>query len=314
MAACAASLKQLSERGIKYESVFVDSASTDGSVEIARTLFDKVIGLESSPYLNAGAARHVGTQNCLGTWILYLDGDMELAPEILSDIAKLLQDGRAGAGLCGYTENIYPDGGREFIRFRGNFDGRNCQSFGGAVLLPRKKVLKAGNWSCSLYSYEETELYSRLSRTGVEVTWHERRMVTHKTVRVSAVRKLLGVINPYRSYLGKKFYGVGQVTRLTLRNGNFFAFARSKSEGYLMLISMLLGILGAVWISLAALWLPFAVFCSNAFRLGIKSAVNYTCWLPQFVFGLMRLRPNFRPSIHHIYVQSPEILSPKIVA
>ncbi len=302
--ACMESLNQLAALEIDYETIFVDSASTDNSPLIAQSGFDQVLCLAQSPFLNAGAARNAGTQYAKGDWVLYLDGDMELAPEILADISKLVRSGQTHDGLCGFTENIYPDGSRDLIHFRGNFAGANCRMFGGAVLLPRLKVLEAGNWSCGLYAYEESELYSRLLRCGVNVLWYDHRMVQHKTLAVSLNRKLWGAIFPFRSYLGKKFYGAGQVTRLTLRNGNFRDFVRLKPDAYLMLASILIAIAAAPWLSWMSGLFPILTFVVFTLRQGIRSAVNYSCWTVQLAFGFWRLNPDYHPTVDHILLRA----------
>lgn len=302
--ACITSLRQLAALEIDYETIFVDSASTDNSAMIAQSGFDQVLCLAQSPFLNAGAARNVGTQHAKGDWVLYLDGDMELAPEILVDIGKLIRSGQTDDGLCGFTENIYPDDSRDLIHFRGNFAGSNCRMFGGAVLLPRLKVLEAGNWSCALYAYEESELYSRLLRCGVNVRWYDHRMVEHKTPAVSLNRKLWGAMIPFRSYLGKKFYGAGQVTRLTLRNGNFRDFVRLKPDGYLMVASVLVALAAAPWLPWTAGLLPMLTFVVVTLRQGIRSAVNYSCWTVQLAFGLWRLNPEFHPTVDQILIRT----------
>jgi glycosyltransferase involved in cell wall biosynthesis len=298
--ACISSLRRLAALEIGYETIFVDSASTDDSPIIAQSGFDQVLCLAQSPFLNAGAARHVATQYAKGNWVLYLDGDMELAPEILPAIDNLISSGRTDDGLCGFTENVYPDGSRDLIRFRGNKEGTKCRMFGGAVLLPRLKVLEAGNWSCALYAYEESELYSRLLRCGVNVLWYDHRMVEHKTPAVSLNRKFWGAIIPFRSYLGKKFYGAGQVTRFTLRNGNFRDFVRLKPDAYLMLASVFVAIAAAPWLSWTAGLVPSLTFLVFTLRQGIRCAVNYTCWLVQLAFGFWRLNPDYHPTVDQI--------------
>lgn len=295
LARAAASLQQLCTLGMPWESLFVDSASTDSSLSVARQTFDLVVALAPHPYLNAGAARHVGTQHARGDWILYLDGDMELAADIVPAIGALIEGGSPLAGLSGITENLYPDGMREPIRFRGNVDGQDCRMFGGAVLLPRRLVLEAGNWSCGLFAYEESELYARLLVHGARVRWHEVRLAIHHTPRVEARRKLAGNLWPKGSHLGKKFYGAGQVTRLTLAGGDFLAFARLKWEPYLMLGSVAVGLLAWPWLGWAAALAPLLALAFNAARLGPRGAANYACWLSQVPFGWFALDRSFRP-------------------
>lgn len=300
---CIASLGQLEALKIKYETIFVDSASADDSVIIAQSGFDYVLRLAQSQFLNAGAARHVGTKHAKGDWVLYLDGDMELAPEILPAIEELIRSRRTDCGLCGFTENVYPSGSRDLIYFRGNRAGYNCRMFGGAVLLPRLKVLEAGNWSCALYAYEESELYSRLLRCGASVIWHEQRLVVHKTQYVSKIRKLVGAIVPFRSYLGKKFYGAGQVTRLTLQNDNFFNFFFLKPDAYLMLVSFLIAVAGAPWLSWCAGILPALTFIVLTLRQGVPATVNNICWIVQVAFGWGRLNNRYYPVVDQVLIR-----------
>lgn len=302
--ACAASLLQLDTIGVAYETLFIDSASSDDSMRIAADCFDRAVLLAPSPLLNAGAARHVGTAQAHGDWILYLDGDMELSPEILPAIAALVRSGKRDEGLSAYTEHWFPDGTRQLSQYSGNAAGQPCRMYGGAVLLPRQKVLDAGNWSCELYAYEESELYARLLRQGVKVIWHDCRLVAHLTPKITPVRKLFGAIFPYRSYLGKKFYGAGQVTRLTLREGHFWQFARLKPESYLMLASLLLALLALPFLSFKALLLPLAVFGISAARVGLFRSISYACWQLQVPWGLFRTNTRFQPAISTIMVRT----------
>lgn len=303
LAACGASLRQLDGLGIAYETLFVDSASTDNSVAIARTCFDTVVCLAASPDLNAGAARHAGTLRCSGKWILYMDGDMELSPEILPAIASLVQRNAVDEGLCAYTENVYDDGTRDLIEYKGNQPGKPCRMIGGTSLLPRNRVLEAGNWSCALYAYEESELYSRLLASNTKVIWYDCRLVLHNTPKIATKHKLTGLLFPYGSYLGKKFYGAGQVTRLTVQRGNFFAFARLKPEPYLMLFGILLGIATLPFAFWAALLFPCAAFAANWMRGGLRSAIGYAFWQCQIVWGLSRLNLRFSPVVEQVLVK-----------
>jgi glycosyltransferase involved in cell wall biosynthesis len=303
LAACAASLEQLDMLRMPYETIFVDSASTDSSVPIARVHFDKVICLDASGYLNAGAARHIGTNACSGTWVLYMDGDMELSPEIIPAIRALLESGAQDRGLCAYTENVFPDGTRDLIEFKGNRPDYPCRMIGGTSILPRQKVIEAGNWSCRLYAYEEAELYCRLADLGTQVIWHACRLVEHKTPKVPLSRKLAGVLVPYRSYLGKKFYGAGQVTCLTLSGGHFMSFARKKPEAYIMTASLVLAAAFAPLLSWFALFLPSTAFAVNLARLGLRGAINQVCWQMQLVCGLWKQVPAFEPRIQQILVR-----------
>lgn len=299
LAAGAASLAFLAAAGIRFESIYVDSASSDDSVRLARELFDTVIVLGPHPSLNAGAARHVGTGAARGDWVLYLDGDMELLEDMIAPIAALVRGGDLHQGLCGYTVNHFSNGERSRIVYAGNKDGEPCRGFGGAVLLPRAALLAAGNWPLALFSYEEAELHSRLEQTRVRVIWHERDFVKHTTPWVSNLTKLTGLMWPVSSYLGKKFYGPGQVTRLTLAHGNFLQFARIRPWGYLIIAALAASLLALPFTRLGALIFPTVALAMILAR-GLKFFLVHCAWIPQVGLGLHKLDCSFAPRIDSI--------------
>jgi glycosyltransferase involved in cell wall biosynthesis len=285
--ACIESFKLLRTTDLLYETIFVDSSSTDDSVAVAEQGFDKIVCLPESPHLNAGLARHLGTLQAKGIWTLYLDGDMELAADILPAIRALVTSNLSTQGLCGFTQNFYPDGSSDVIRFAGNIDGSPCKIFGGAVLLPTAQVLKSGNWACELYAYEEMELYSRLLKNDVKVIWSAQRMVIHHTPKVSTFKKLSGSVLPFRSFLGKKFYGAGQATAYSLVHGNIGLFIKLKPDPYMMIASFWMSLISLSWVSWSWIVIPSVSFLITLRRLGLKGAVNATCWLVQVPVGFL---------------------------
>ena len=69
------------------EIIVVDSASTDRTVEIARS-FNAIVYDE--PWQGFAASKNSAIAKCTGTWILSLDADEELSPELQSQIRNLL--------------------------------------------------------------------------------------------------------------------------------------------------------------------------------------------------------------------------------
>lgn len=301
---CAASLLAIKDAGILYESIYVDSASSDQSVYVAKKYLDVVIVLADSPHLNASAARAVGTDHAQGEWILYLDGDMMLAPGFVPIIKKYIAQHNGIDGVAGRTLNRYPDGSSDFIVFHGNEDTKLCRAFGGAVMLKRDAVLQAGNWARNLYSNEEVELFSRLTKLNSEVIWTDETMVDHITEKFNATGKFLGNLLPYRSLLGKKFFGAGQVTRLCLSNGNFFAFARLKPHQYIMTLSLFGFAILLPFNVYVSITLPILTFILIALNRGIKFSVNCICWASQTFFGWRKLNVGFVPCVTEVFRQA----------
>lgn len=69
------------------EIVVLDSASTDRTVEIARSFNAKVY---DEPWKGFAASKNSAISKCTGDWILSLDADEELTPELQAQIRHLL--------------------------------------------------------------------------------------------------------------------------------------------------------------------------------------------------------------------------------
>ena len=159
----------------EHEILYVDSASTDDSVEIASAHADRVCELQDSPSLCAAAGRHVGTKEAKGIWVLYLDGDMELTSDFAAWINQMPEAGYGEniAGYIGYYTFVRSDGSQSKNRLHQPKGGK-AGYFGGAVLLRRENVLGAGNWNPSVVANEEIDLYNQaavrlMKKEGVPV-------------------------------------------------------------------------------------------------------------------------------------------------
>ncbi len=70
-----------------YEVIFVDSNSTDNSIDVAsKAEFDTVLKIENAA--GAAIARNVGAQTAKADILFFLDGDMELIPGFITKILK----------------------------------------------------------------------------------------------------------------------------------------------------------------------------------------------------------------------------------
>lgn len=308
---CAVSLATLRHAVESVETIYVDSASSDGSEEHARTLFDVVIALAPSSHLNASAGRWAGTRAARGDWILFLDGDMELCSEFIEVIRRYLSGLGQGEGVSGPTINIYPDGESRPIRFPRNVDTEPCRMFGGAVLLSASALRSAGGWNPRLYSNEEMELYGRLRATGAAVYWTALPLAKHYTERISQWRMLRGAFWPHGSVLGKKFFGLGQVVAAGIRGGTLATFVRIRSGVFVFLACGLAAVVAIVLRQYLASVVLAGVATWSAIRDGgAKGPVIFASWVPQIAFGVWRYPAYFEPEVSSIWRRPP--LSPSV--
>jgi glycosyltransferase involved in cell wall biosynthesis len=79
------------------EIIVLDSGSTDRTVEIARRYTSQVLSIQWPGY---GAARNIGMSRASGDWILWLDADERVTPELAEEIRQILVSG--DGRLSGY--------------------------------------------------------------------------------------------------------------------------------------------------------------------------------------------------------------------
>jgi glycosyltransferase involved in cell wall biosynthesis len=72
------------------EIIVVDDASTDRTVEIARSFGDRVTVLQNAVNSGPGHSRNVGVAASTGEYLAFLDADDKWLPEHLEDLAGLL--------------------------------------------------------------------------------------------------------------------------------------------------------------------------------------------------------------------------------
>ena len=79
------------------ETLLVDNASTDGSVEFVRSRFPWVKILQNPANLGFGAAINRGIREATGTYILFLNNDLYLEKNCLEELVRPLDDEAVGA-------------------------------------------------------------------------------------------------------------------------------------------------------------------------------------------------------------------------
>ncbi len=302
---CFNSLKPLAKI-MNAEIIYVDSASTDSSIGIAKAFATKVMRLGQSDKLSASAGRYVGTLVARGTWILYLDGDMELTPEFRKKIHLLITSKRAAPEVCGYIgryDNYYTDGSIRRDLLRQDPRGEKARCFGGAVLLLRDRVLAVGSWDYRLFSYEELDLHTRLLQQGHYVKYINIPMIKHYTRRESKLIVLFSMFVP-TAVIGKKYFGIGQVIRSRVKKGSLFSFVRFFPYPFIYLGLLLLG---SIWSCAVPSWsalglIPLIIALAYVvFVRGITSAVVYLALIPQICIGFFAYPCLWEPSYEEVW-------------
>ena len=105
---CTAIDSVLNQKYQNIEAIYVDDASTDGTVELVKNKYSderlRVIACEE----NQGPliARMIGVEHCTGDWVLFLDGDDSYSIETCSVLAETINNSSKPIDMVGYGAEI----------------------------------------------------------------------------------------------------------------------------------------------------------------------------------------------------------------
>lgn len=172
--------------------VYVDSASTDGSVAAARELGASVVSLDMTRPFTAARARGEGfaalkaAQPAL-EHVFFLDGDCEVEPGFLAAAARFLDTHPDFAVATGRRRERFPEASpynrlidREWATSAGE-----TEACGGDALFRRQAYEAAGGFDPSMLAGEEPELCARLRAQG----WRIMRLDLPMTIHDAAIHR-----------------------------------------------------------------------------------------------------------------------------
>jgi GT2 family glycosyltransferase len=166
--------------------VYVDSGSTDGSVEFARSQGVEVVPLDLSLPFTAARARNAGIERLLSThpqisFVQVVDGDCEVAEGWLETAAEALAGNDELAIACGRRRERFPDAtiynrlcDMEWAAIPGIT--REC---GGDAMIRTAAFQQVGGYNPGLIAGEEPEMCVRLRQAGWLILRLDAEMTRH---------------------------------------------------------------------------------------------------------------------------------------
>src|SRR4051794_6388215 len=147
------------------ELIVIDNFSTDGTWEVSKELAD--VAIQAGP--ERSAQRNLGTETATGEWVLWIDADMELPPDIIErSMDKAVADSSDAVFI---PENTIGDGYWTACRAL----ERSCCVEEILVqsprLIRRQYLLDTGGFLESLAGTEDAELRSRMIADGCVLSW-----------------------------------------------------------------------------------------------------------------------------------------------
>ncbi len=162
------------------EVIYVDSASTDGSAELASRYGALSITVDTERP-TAARGRNIGWRLAGSELILFLDGDTVLHPRFLHVACDALLADESIAAVWGHRREMHPE--RSFFNRVLDLDWvypPGLTDFcGGDVLVRRAALVEAGGFDESLIAGEEPELCRRIRAHGFKILHIDEPMTRH---------------------------------------------------------------------------------------------------------------------------------------
>jgi len=166
--------------------VYVDSGSTDNSVQAAQQHNAFVVELDTTIPFTAARARNHGARKLLELFpelqfVQFIDGDCELQPGWLHQAKKFLKQNETFAIVCGRRRERYPAASvyNQLCDIEWNTSVGKTDSCGGDAMIRVTAFNSVGGYRDSMIAGEEPEMCFRLRQLGWEIMRLDVEMTMH---------------------------------------------------------------------------------------------------------------------------------------
>ena len=173
-------------QGRSAVAIYVDSGSTDRSVEIAREIGFQVIELDESAGFSAARGRNAGLAEVLEedpetTFIQFVDGDCVISPGWLEAATRALAGDADLAAVCGKLRERDPSRSIYHRLSQLEWDGPigSIDACGGIFMARATAFEEIGGFNPEILAGEEPELCWRLRKRGWRIVRVDADMATH---------------------------------------------------------------------------------------------------------------------------------------
>lgn len=177
---CLASLAPVAGR-----IVYVDSNSTDGSVDLARAAGAEVVTLDLSAPFTAARARNAGLARLVAdgapSFVQFVDGDCEVQPDWMAQARTFLEDHETVAVVCGRRRERHPEASiwNRLVDREWDTPVGETKACGGDALMRVTALEQVEGFNPALIAGEEPELCVRLRQANWRVWRLDAEMTLH---------------------------------------------------------------------------------------------------------------------------------------
>jgi cellulose synthase/poly-beta-1,6-N-acetylglucosamine synthase-like glycosyltransferase len=181
-------LRSVVDRGMRV--VYVDSGSTDGSQELARSLGVEVVALDLSKPFSAARARNAGFERLSERasnlkYVQFVDGDCEIVAGWIEIASRILESRPDVAVVCGRRRERFPAASiyNRLADLEWDRPAGETERCGGDAMFRVDAFRDVGGFDPTVAAGEEPELCQRLRAKG----WKVLRLADEMTLHDSAM-------------------------------------------------------------------------------------------------------------------------------
>lgn len=166
--------------------IYVDSGSSDGSMEHAFSVGVNVVKLDMSIPFSAGRARNEGFTKLIATYphlayVQFIDGDCELSEGWINTAVEFLKNNDPYAIVAGRRKEKFPEQSIYNLLCEIEWDGPagEVKACGGDFMVRKEAFQQISGFNPSVIAGEEPELCYRLSEKGWKIFRLDHLMTMH---------------------------------------------------------------------------------------------------------------------------------------
>lgn len=172
--------------GFLPQIVYVDSASTDGSVQAAKSKGVHVLSLDMSRKFTAARARNEGFDKLIALYpeleyVHFLDGDCAVDQNWVEYALRFLQSNPSVAIVCGRRRERYPEASvyNKMCDLEWDTPTGEAKACGGDAIINASVFRKVGGYNNDLIAGEEPEMCIRVRQAGHKIWRLDHEMTMH---------------------------------------------------------------------------------------------------------------------------------------